>query len=92
MAECRSCQAPVVWVRTVAKGGAGRKNMPLDGAAGSDDVVRPQAFEDGNIKPTGDYVPGRFGKVMEVEYVDPGPGQYRSHFASCPNSAQHRRR
>jgi hypothetical protein len=91
MAECRSCPAKVIWVRTKATDKKPAATMPLDAAEGSDDTVRPQTFPDGNIKPTGRYVPGRFGKVMEVEYVAPGPDQYRSHFASCPGASAHRR-
>jgi hypothetical protein len=93
VAECNSCNAPIVWVRTVTRGGqeAGR-NMPLDAGVGSDEVLRPKVFEDGNIEMTGRQVQGRFGMVDEVRYVGKGQGPYRSHFASCPNAQAHRRR
>lgn len=83
MAECRSCNAIIVWVQT--KNAA----MPLDAHlahSGSTPrsalVAVPTLFDDGNI-------------VLDngvVRVVSPGPGQFRSHFASCPEADSHRKR
>lgn len=80
MTACKSCGAPLRWAKT----GVG-KRIPLD--------AEPVA--NGNI---------RLGLIGGIEYaivlppadiaccqVD-GLPLYVSHFATCPNSAQHRRR
>jgi hypothetical protein len=91
MAECRSCHAPVVWMRTEARPGKAAKTIPVDADVGSDTVVRPKVFPDGNLELTGRHQDGRFGKVEEVRYVRPGDGAYRTHFSSCPSASAHRR-
>jgi hypothetical protein len=51
------------------------KAMPLDA----------EPTEDGNVK-----IVGGFAVVGGLQLLDPGP-RYTSHFATCPNAAQHRR-
>lgn len=90
---CRSCDAPIVWVRTEAtapKGGKPGKSsraMPLD--ADPDNPSKALVVEDGNIIFTGQR-DGSSGAWI-VRYVSKGPKHYRSHFASCPNRDSHRK-
>lgn len=78
MSACRSCGAPVRWVIT-SRG----KRMPLDA----------EPVDDGNVvldmsdrnDPVAIVVP------PEQILVEDGP-RYVSHFATCPNADQHRRR
>lgn len=82
MSECRSCHQPIEWV-IVAKSG---KRMPID----------PDPVEGGNIAklPDDDDETG----AARVEYVAPGGmlvddrPVYVSHFATCPQADQHRRK
>jgi len=71
---CRSCKAPVVWVRTRAG-----KRMPVD----------PEPVEGGNI-----ILSERDHATPLAVYVEADPGVMRhvSHFATCPNADQHRKR
>lgn len=93
MARCRSCQARVVWAQTT-KGNL----MPLDADPDSE-WERPLLDPDSPVAPTGRYVTSNRGaRVMEVEVLDQQalfeedrPRRYRSHFASCPNAATHRK-
>lgn len=81
MATCKSCQAEIVWAFTEEG-----KLIPLD----------PGTFEDGNLRIIGGVMPDgrpivtREGKPT-VKYVQPGHGNRRTHFASCPNAKSHRR-
>lgn len=75
---CRSCGGAVWWVLTTAE-----KEMPLD--------VDPVA--DGNIEMT------RIGRHWRAEVLpqaeslfDVGRPRWRTHFVSCPQAAQWRRR
>lgn len=76
-AECRSCQAPIFWVRTAATDSL----MPLDWLAtvngnvaiddnGKANIIRRDLYTDQSV--IGD--------------------RYTSHFATCPNAAKHRRK
>jgi hypothetical protein len=73
--KCRSCGAAILWVKTVAG-----KAMPLDAVPA----------EDGNIAlmPAG-------AMVLPKETADLGQKigarRYKSHFATCPNAAKHRK-
>lgn len=83
---CKSCGARIAWVRTVEG-----RNMPMD--------VGPS--EHGNLR-----VVGRMGAHPVVAaYADaaaaahaatmqglPDEPRWLSHFATCPNAAQHRKR
>lgn len=79
MTRCRSCKAPILWART-ERG----KNMPLD----AEPYVGPEPGglfvlrEPDEPKPLAVAVPpGAF----------PDEPHYRSHFATCPHAADHRR-
>jgi hypothetical protein len=74
MSACRSCGAPIRWALTTN----GRR-IPLD----------PDPVEGGNLALADQ------GTTPIAYYVDPEdepvPGPlYVSHFATCPNAAQHR--
>lgn len=75
IATCRSCEAEIVWALTEH----GRK-IPLDA----------QPAENGtfalSIPPDG----GDPGAIHAPKVAAPGP-RYLSHFATCPNAAEHRR-
>lgn len=85
MSSCRSCDAPVVWVETEAKGDKPAKRMPVD--ADPDNTSRCLVVSDGNLAIVGQAGSG----VPIVRYVAKGSGRYRSHFATCPNSKSHRK-
>jgi hypothetical protein len=70
-----------------------RKRMPLDAerdpATGS---WVPKLCEDANVADTTRRVPDGHGGTMPVVKIVPvGLGRWVSHFATCPNSAKHRR-
>lgn len=73
--KCRSCGAPIRWVKTQASA-----NMPLN--------LEP--CEDGNI------VIASNGEAIVVgtkpAYLRRPLPRYKSHFATCPNAAEHRRK
>lgn len=77
MATCRSCGAEVEWV--VLKSG---KRNPLD----------PDPVDGGNIRVTGTHTDEQGRTSPLAEYVGNGKGDRVSHFATCPNAAQHRRK
>lgn len=76
---CRSCHAPILWV-TTTKGA----DMPVD----------PEPSSDGNVQLTahGDllfaHVLGTHHAAAAREHDTP---LHQSHFATCPNAAQHRK-
>lgn len=77
--RCRSCDAPLLWALTER----GRR-MPLD--------PEPYAGDD----PRGLFVLRHRDRPVPTALAatpDAFPGErlYRSHFATCPNSRQHRR-
>lgn len=88
MSQCRSCHAEIEWVVT-ERG----KNMPIDA----------EPVEGGNLVFTGTihHSVGR-ASYREVRYLRKGiqpstllgesEETYVSHFATCPNSEQHRAR
>lgn len=78
-ARCGSCRAEIIWARTVGRD----RMMPLDA----------EPHPDGNIRLIAD------GFIVRCELLGPleviaaraeGPLR-RSHFATCPNSSEHRR-
>jgi hypothetical protein len=76
--HCRSCGAPVRWVRTV-----NGKTMPLD----------PDPTPDGNIIAVVEPGGGRVAQVIgKDDLIDESVPRYKSHFATCPNADQHRKR
>ena len=86
MSACRSCGAPIEWVRTT-----NGETMPLD----------PDPRDDGNLARTGSRSTTRTGSEVDVvRYVDPAdlplpgldpPDRYVSHFTTCPDADQWRR-
>lgn len=81
MSACRSCGAEVVWAVTEA----GRR-MPIDAQPvdGGNVILHPA--ERGQ-SPTATVV----GKQPQPSlFGDDGP-RYTSHFATCPNAAEHRK-
>jgi sugar lactone lactonase YvrE len=92
MTTCRSCGAPMVWAITT-----GGKRMPLD----SEDGTVPARFNDGNVLPTGKTVPTDRGAAVEVTVVSAGEQslfaleneeRWRSHFASCEQADNWRKK
>ena len=76
MAECNRCLEPVVWMKTRGEG----KVIPVDAAAGSDEVIRPRANLSGaDLRLTGRSVHGRYGLMNEVMQTETGEGTYRRH-------------
>lgn len=78
MSTCRSCDAPILWV-TMESG----KAMPLDADPHPDGTVLPAQVPTARaqvIKPE---------NMAEIKSL--GLGLHRSHFATCPNAAKHRR-
>lgn len=74
-AKCRSCGAPILWAETV-KG----RSIPID--------VQP--VHDGNIRlEQRDALPPL--AIVLTGQIENNMQRFRSHFASCPNAAQHRR-
>lgn len=74
--KCRSCGAAILWAKTLSG-----KAIPLDA----------EPHPDGNIA----LVPAG-AMVLTKELVEQGKKigskRYRSHFASCPNAGQHRKK
>ena len=80
MSRCRSCNAEIKWIKM-----ASGTSMPVDPylrtmikGEGADVIVT----EDGHI------IHGRFASYEEGANVS----GYISHFATCPNAQEHRRR
>ena len=82
---CRSCGAPVVWVQAIKKTGELGAKLPLD--ADPERPTKALRVEGGNVVPAGGSAPDG---ARLVRYAK--DGRYRSHFATCPNAGQHRRR
>lgn len=76
--RCKSCNAPIVWVRTV-----GDARMPID-AYEQDGRIIPKEIKDGNVILDND----RRGVLART--VKKGQGTHQSHFASCPHAAEWR--
>lgn len=92
MARCRSCGATVMWVRTTKD-----KNMPIDADA-SAGWEQPVIDPEGNVRPTGQNVPGKFGPVPVVQVMPDGQmnldgeRRWRPHWATCPDANDWRRK
>ena len=82
--KCRSCGAEILWVKWPTSG----KRMPVD----AEPDWRP-------LPKGGDIVlmlrGGAFGELLAEKFNAERHGQdrnrYTSHFATCPNAAEHRR-
>lgn len=75
MSKCRSCGADILWARTKAG-----KLMPVDAAESSDGNVFVAQTERGLTA----FIPEE-GTVID------GASRHKSHFATCPNAAKHRK-
>lgn len=77
MSQCRSCDAPIIW----AKSPAG-KAMPIDA----------EPVPDGNVLlvANGSATPNAIVVEADHQWAE-GARRYKSHFATCPNAASHRR-
>jgi hypothetical protein len=90
LSRCRSCEEPIIW--TITTNG---KRMPVDAepvvaARGFriDETLLDEAqmgFNEDELRPGKD--------VLATFITEPQPGEllYLSHFATCPNAAQHRK-
>lgn len=83
MSKCRGCGAELVWGRT-----SNGKAIPLD----------PEPTIDGNVLLTADTRFGRLARILPKdelavarELFDRDRNLYRTHFASCPQSASFRK-
>jgi hypothetical protein len=85
ISRCRSCDQPVHWTKTQARDGKPAKAMPVD----ADDNGDPLVVTNGNLVPTGTVEPNG---APVVRYVPTGTGRYRSHFASCAQADNWRRK
>lgn len=81
MAKCRSCGAEIIWIKMTSG-----KNMPVDAKPITYRIAIPGAT--GTQK-----LITQDGRVVSC-FFDPGSGLkgYTSHFATCPNANQHRRK
>jgi hypothetical protein len=81
MANCTSCGREIEWSKNTATG----KMIPLD----------PHPKPDGNIVKLATSDPGGATMIRTVRKDNPAPpgaDLYVSHFSTCPNAANHRRR
>lgn len=84
MAKCKSCGAEIIWIKT-----ANGKSMPCDAAGISYSVdLHPGAKGEEVLNLITDR-----GTIVRTMF-DPGGDKigYTSHFATCPNANQHRKK
>ena len=74
--HCRSCGAPIIWALTKHD-----RRIPLD----------PIPVPDGNINISVDENGQTRSEIVNAPLFSSAP-LYVSHFVTCPNAAQHRRR
>lgn len=85
--HCRSCDAPIIWARSVASG----KNIPLNadqvepGTAGSMLLVHGRAY---SMKRRAEAL-ADWHRVLGDTRTSDLPHHF-AHFVTCPNAAQHR--
>lgn len=79
MSACRSCSAPILWART-ERG----KRIPLDAEPYGGDDTRGLFVLRELDDPEGPLAIAAWG----LDGLEP---HYRSHFATCPQAAEHRR-
>lgn len=72
--ECRSCKAPMYWVIT-----ANGKTMPVNATPDPVGGFVLALKADGKL----------YAEVFDLSH-DSRRNRYTSHFATCPNAAQHR--
>lgn len=84
MANCRSCNASILWVETEATAKKPGRNMPID----ADENGHALEVPDANL-----VLVGTSGNGKPIaRYVGKGRGKFVSHFATCPDRAEHRKR
>lgn len=84
MSRCKSCNAEILWVKM-----ASGKSMPVDATGISYSEVLPPYVKGNDVLTL---VTER-GTIVKTVF-DPAGDKigYTSHFATCPNANQHRRR
>lgn len=82
MPQCRSCDAPIMWAKTVND-----KLIPIDADSSAGwDTPELDRIE-GNVFPTGESAMGKYGPLPIVEIVPPDGGKrWRPHWATCPDA------
>lgn len=92
MSRCRSCDAPIVWARTVTG-----KTIPLDFAPSATGEFTIERDADGvkiavwfDARRTGDES-SNGPEDLGVHAAKPVKLRYSSHFATCPHAAAHRK-
>lgn len=78
IAKCRSCGALIFWART-----SSGKSMPIDAMPTSDGNIE-LGTDPGTMETTAHVRDGSWPEGLTGE-------RYTSHFATCPQAAQHRR-
>lgn len=93
LGTCRACQADILWARNIATG----NGVPLDpdpvewadGTRGLVAVATPDEITDSGTHIKG----GEIGIRHLREHDDPaGQPSYRTHFATCPNADEFRKK
>lgn len=74
--ECRSCEAPILWVKWPRSG----KSMPVDAAPAPAGTVVLTLHRGEEL----------LAEKYEANRHH-GRNRYTSHFATCPNASQHRK-
>jgi hypothetical protein len=91
MSRCRSCSAPIFWALTRKPNGDVGTRMPVDRdpvADGNIEIVDRTRLPEEN-----DWTPViRVLKKGDGDTLFEPPDRYVSHFATCPNAPQHRRK
>lgn len=80
--QCKSCDATIFWART-----RNGRNLPVDAEPVADGNLRVTFGKYG--PPTAAIVDARQVDARQIGLFDK---RYVSHFATCPNADQHRRR
>jgi hypothetical protein len=79
-ARCKACQAPIMWGESLQTG----KGMPIDPIGVPDGNLWVDHYQNGipvfQVAKSPDDVPSSV------------PVRYKSHFATCPNAAEFRKR
>ena len=84
MSKCRSCGADIIWIKM-----ASGKAMPCDAAKISYSTALPPSAKGDDVLTL---VTDR-GTVVQTVFDPAGDKHgYTSHFATCPNANQHRKR
>lgn len=88
MAFCKGCEGYIVWMVDTIN----HRLVPVDGDFGSDDVLRPRTFPDGDLISDGSLTttPNGGGRAQACQPVPTGQGRYRNHRNSCPRPLSRR--